>query len=470
MTLLPGLVPAGLRRLGELRERLAAARAAAGREAPQHPVERGTYRQVARLRIKRTQLVGITLQVVELASAGPVLHIQPARGSHGAVGHDASHGAGLAGVVIADRHVAPAARFMQQRPARASAGVPREGKQGTPVEPLSRPGRRGLEDGWRQIDVADQLVRLATRGDPGTPKQQGHPSGRLVRKHLAAGHVVFALHVSVVGSEQDVGVVELTGLSKGRDDPRDGVVHGQERLLTVAATRRNFVHRRRAERTVAAHELRLVRQLCLAERRRGWRDVVAEAPRIPWCGPDQVTAPMPNGRSLVMGREKGHRQEERTARRRAACDEVHGLTPVDVGLVETRILFEGRPVCVADAVLVQRVTPHLVGRPIDRSVPLGPARRHVRAHVGAVAVQVLADVRGCVAGVLQPDREGVPTVETTVAACRRIQTHDAVVMGVLAAHVGGPRRAAHWIRDIRIRERHTALTEKPARFGHHRHV
>ncbi len=185
-----------------------------------------------------------------------------------------------------------------------------------------------------------------------------------------------------------------------------------------------------------------------------------------------------------MGRQRRDREVERLLVGRPAADEVLGLGRVDVGLVGRRIDdVRGRPVVDDRPVLVQRVPVHRVGAAgevvgvVERAVPLAPARGHVGVVAGRpVAVQVLADVRGRIAGALQPDRQRVALRrhQLGVAAAGLLVGPDPVVVGVLAGQHRRPRGAAEreareavvegdpGVGQLRIDYRHRLAATRPS--------
>jgi hypothetical protein len=168
----------------------------------------------------------------------------------------------------------------------------------------------------------------------------------------------------------------------------------------------------------------------------------------------------------VVGCKKGDREEQWLGRGRALLDQLHGFPGEDVGLIIARILVEGPTVGVQRAVLVERVAPHPVGRVVDGAVPVAPARRDVGRRLGAVAVEVLAQVGRVVAGPLKPDGQRFEGVEASVAAGGRVQPQHLVVVGVLAAQIGGSRGTAKRIGDVEAVEGHAARAEEGLRARH----
>ena len=161
----------------------------------------------------------------------------------------------------------------------------------------------------------------------------------------------------------------------------------------------------------------------------------------------------------------GEPQEERRRFRGPAADEVDRLSGqhilLEVGLVVT-VLSE-RPVVVEGVV----VDPLLIG---SGRVPFRPAGRH--RGIVLVVVQILADQRRVVAGVLQPDGEVVVTVEgleALEAAVRARVAPHAVVVGVLAGEEGRARRAAERVVDEAVRERRPLVADQRVGAVHHLH-
>jgi hypothetical protein len=85
--------------------------------------------------------------------------------------------------------------------------------------------------------------------------------------------------------------------------------------------------------------------------------------------------------------------------------------------------------------------------------------------VDRVVVEVLADERGVVAGVLQPRGEVRPLVEVLVAGRAEV-LNDPGVMRVLAGEDRRARRAALRSGDERVREGHAVRAEQPLHVRH----
>jgi hypothetical protein len=152
----------------------------------------------------------------------------------------------------------------------------------------------------------------------------------------------------------------------------------------------------------------------------------------------------------------GEPEEERLRLRRPAVDEVDRFPGQYVLLEVGWVLAVKDPV----AVVVQRVVVDLL---VVRGghVPLRPAQRH--EGLVHVAVQVLADQGGVVPGALEPDREGVASVQllkAAEAAVRRIVAEDAVVVHVLTGEEGGAGGAAERVVDEAPLERHSVIGDQ----------
>ena len=166
--------------------------------------------------------------------------------------------------------------------------------------------------------------------------------------------------------------------------------------------------------------------------------------------------------------EEGDRQVEGLARRRGRGDQLVGppgeeIRGVELGLPRGAV-GDQRPV------LVDRVTVEVVGRGVDRAVPVVEARRHLGLGRDlAVAVEELAHVHGPVARGLQPQREPVRLVEARVAAGGQRIAEYAVVVRVLAGVERGARGTAERVVDEAPRERRSPTSEQRHGLRHHRH-
>jgi hypothetical protein len=94
-------------------------------------------------------------------------------------------------------------------------------------------------------------------------------------------------------------------------------------------------------------------------------------------------------------------------------------------------------------------------------VPIAPARRDLRRVPGAVAVQVLADVAGEVARVLEPDRERLGAIERGEAAGREAVAKDAGVVRVATAQEGRTGRAADRVGGEVVGEGDALVADQP---------
>ena len=87
-----------------------------------------------------------------------------------------------------------------------------------------------LGEGRRQIDVARQLVDDRSLPHPRAAHDQRHANVLLVGSLLARKQPMLAQMVSVVGSEEDVGVVELACGLERLEQRGDQVLHSEHRL------------------------------------------------------------------------------------------------------------------------------------------------------------------------------------------------------------------------------------------------
>ena len=102
------------------------------------------------------------------------------------------------------------------------------GNSERPSTALPALGPGDIEQRRREVEVGHQLARHTAGGEARPADQERHGRRGLVREHLARADAVLALHIAVVGGEQDVGVVELAAAAQGLNDPGDGLVHGQQ--------------------------------------------------------------------------------------------------------------------------------------------------------------------------------------------------------------------------------------------------
>src|SRR5258708_1583515 len=91
-----------------------------------------------------------------------------------------------------------------------------------------------FSDRGRQIYVADQFIPCRTRRHARTADVEWHANIFLIRGQLAGVQAVLSKMKSVVRSEEDVGVVELSGGFQSVDDVLDEVLHGKHGLKTLA--------------------------------------------------------------------------------------------------------------------------------------------------------------------------------------------------------------------------------------------
>jgi len=138
------------------------------------------------------QLVGVELQVVELACAATVLRVDVARS---------------ADAVVVEPE--PVAALEQQLVAPARHRSARERQQRAPVERM--PGRYSgrFQDRRREVHVADDPARATAGRDARPAHHQRHPDPGLVDLGLAAPDPVLAVEEAVVRGEDDERVLEL---------------------------------------------------------------------------------------------------------------------------------------------------------------------------------------------------------------------------------------------------------------------
>ena len=128
-----------------------------------------------------------------------------------------------------------------------------------------------------------------------------------------------------------------------------------------------------------------------------------------------------------------------------------------VGRVVRRLV----PVVDEVAVVVDRVVVVLLHRDAVHDLPVVPARRDGVVDVGVgVGVEVLADERRLVAGVVHPDPEVVRRVLEGREAVRPEVLQESRVMRVLAGEDAGPRRPTEGRRHVRVGEGHPVVGEQ----------
>ena len=162
-------------------------------------------------------------------------------------------------------------------------------------------------------------------------------------------------------------------------------------------------------------------------------------------------------------RDRGEVEEERVAR---LLDEPDGLVRQHVGRVVRRPV----PVVLEVAVVVDRVVVVRLHRDAVHHLPVVPAGwDRVIDEPVRVGVDVLADERGLVAGVVHPDREVVRLVRGPEGgvAVRPEVVGDAGVVRVLAGEDARPRRPAHRSRHVRVGERDAVVGEQRLDVLHH---
>ena len=248
------------------------------------------------------------------------------------------------------------------------------------------------------------------------------------------------------------------------DDPRYGFVDGEEGLEALLVVLADLGDPRLGQQRAVADADGLVGDVGLVEAGR------AGEPR----GGEVVAVPGRRHRGGLTGRvvglartaavrgEERDREVERLGPRRAPVDDVDRLPGVEIGLVRALVRVE-RPV------LVERVAVEAVRGRVDGAAPLVVPRWDLRRIPAPVAVQVLAEVGGVVAGLLEPDGQRVRVVELRVAAARRGVAHDAVVVRVLAGEERRARGAAERVRDEALGEGRPAVAQESPHVRHDPH-
>ncbi len=214
-----------------------------------------------------------------------------------------------------------------------------------------------------------------------------------------------------------------------------------------------------------AHDAGLVGDVCLVVVRARPERLAGVGAEVPGRGPRPCLRVV----DLVVDRARRQVDEERPVVRRPGADVGERAVGEHIRLV----VGGEHSVRMPDVVLLDDVVVHRVRRGVAGREPVVVAGRDLRlGGLGgdAVLVQLLADVRGAVARLLEPDAERVGEVELRVAALGQVVVEHAVVVRVLAAQEGRPRRAAERIRGERVRERRPAIAEQPVRERHRLHV
>ena len=286
------------------------------------------------------------------------------------------------------------------------------------------------------------MVDRAVSGPPGRPDHERNVNRLLVRPDLPA-QAVLAPQEPVVAEVHDHGAPEQLPAPELTHEPADRSVEGAEGLELPSAHLVEVV--RSAARGEGPDEARppgLVRDVRLVERgRRRRRQPV-----------DALAIARRRDRGKV-GRDGREVQEERLSRVVHEVDRLgreHGR----------RVVGGAAPEVDQVAVLVERVAVvPLLRDAVDRDPPVPPGR-HVVVAVQRVAVQVLADERGCVAGVVEPGRERRALVEARVPGRAEVRD-DAGVVWVLAREDARPRGTALRRGRVVPVERHALAGEEP---------
>lgn len=248
-------------------------------------------------------------------------------------------------------------------------------------------------------------------------------------------------------------VVELAGGLELVDDAGNSLVEGCERADALGEEVLLLPARDGRDPTGDG----LVRDVALVERRRvqgGQADILADV-GMPGCGRRRTRAvPLAVAPTRPVGRDEGRPQEERPVGRAELADQLPRLLGDDVRVVV--LVAELHQLTVG--VLQEGV---VVGQDADDRTPTVPPG--LDAVVLVVAVHVLADEPGGVAGGLQPDRQRRGRVEALMTAPGRRVRADAVVVRVLASEDLRPRRATVRVGRDHVEEGDPGPAQQPPR-------
>src|SRR5581483_9402192 len=376
-------------------------------------------RGVLRLPGQVLQLERVMAEVVQLAAAVGVLHVVPGERPQRVEGRDRHRvAAAVLAVVVAE------ALGHEVRP--PAAGVAAQQRQ----QALAIHRGRDRQPGQRQQRRGDVRVEHHVRvgglagGQRRVADHQRHPQALLVGAVLLVQPAVLAPAEAVVAQEDDHRVVELAAALQHPAQPRHRVVHRLQGLQLVDAELVALGHVAGAQQRQPLDERRLVRDVRLVVAGRAERGQGGELAAV---------AVGRGGRGV--GGEGGVVQEERLAA--GALDELLGLLGQHVGGVVGRL----RAVRLQAAVDVEGVV--VVADRAGEGGPGVPAGRDVGWRgVGAVAVEVLAEQGGAVAGVVQAGGQGGAVAEGGHPAVGPLVAQHAVVAGELAGQDGGAAGAA----------------------------
>ncbi len=451
----------------------ARARAVAALYAHERPVQPAQARR-SELRGDVVQLERVAPQVVVLAFAGDVLHVQAVRHPDRLIARRVARAAyrqvRISGVVHAPM-------VLDQNlfgPSRHTLAV-HQREQAVPVD-ARRDRRTGqFLEARAEVDVLGHRADRATGRHAWAGDHERDFDVRVERRQLARPQAVLAHVQAVVGAEHDVGVTSEALRDKLLLDRADHPVDRLNRLGAHAELGVDLRDLRAAERFEAAQPGRLVRAdrvegRCARSARAGELAVVAPGRRV--------------GR---MGRERRQLEHERPSAGGRARDERHALSCDHVGQV------------VAWAIAVRAYVPvavHVVavlGIAVAGDVPLAPAgrdrcaalrgdgraravarrRAQPQARDGAVRlvpVQVLAHQRRAVALALHRDGERflllAAFAKDAVAAFRGAVVEHARVVWIATGQDRRARGAAERVGHEVVAEAHAAALHPQ----HVRHV
>ncbi len=284
----------------------------------------------------------------------------------------------------------------------------------------------------------------------GADDDHGHDGVLAEGRALALGQAVRAHVVAVVGGDDDERVVRAAGLRQGGEHCVHRVGDGLRRLRALAPELVQPGLLPGRDRRNGPEPGRLVRadDVVVGGARRDGRLMRRLVAQGDGCRLVRVVRRQRDEEAVARGAD-----EVRRLRRDHVVEEVRGLLAV-----------AHEPTVGVEHVVVAGV--RVTAR--RGHSPAVPARRHVlraRRPLGrGVLVEVLAEQRGLDAGGLQPGRQavGVPALvaEGRPAATGRAQVGDhIVVVDVLAAQDGGPRRAAQRVGDGVVGEGHALVLE-----------
>ena len=302
-----------------------------------------------------------------------------------------------------------------------------------------RAGTGQAEERRRQIGERHGRADLGTPREPRPGDVQRHLDGGLVDHTLVEGDAVFTVRVAVVAGEHEKRCVQLAGGFDGVDDLADALVDRSQRRQLPAVLLGDDLRAAGADLRELTEPLRLVRDIGFREARVSRHGCRREGAAVPERGPGRAAVPAPAAAVRPQLDVRGgvpDLEVERIRLGSRVLDELPADPRDDIRLVVARRGPERR----LHAVVVERVVVHQE-RVLRGGPPLVPSDR--AGPVRAVAVHVLADVRGAVAGVVQPAGQRVGLVHAVEPAPVLVVVgRHAVVVRVLARHQARPGGAA----------------------------